>query len=93
MYFNFRKNEVLFYLYSAINYLGCPVNNSTNDIAFENEALVGYIHRVAAIVAKYLGVAEQGFRAVMNCNQDGGQTVNHIHLHVLAGKPLGWRPY
>jgi histidine triad (HIT) family protein len=93
MYFDFRKNDVLFYLYSAINYLGCPVNNSTNDIAFEDEALVGYIHRVAAIVAKYLGVAEQSFRGVINGNQDGGQTVNHIHLHVLAGKPLDLRPY
>jgi histidine triad (HIT) family protein len=64
-----------------------------NDITSEDEALVGYMHRVAAIVAKDLGVAEQGFRAVMNCNDDGGQTVYHIHLHVLAGKALGWPPY
>jgi histidine triad (HIT) family protein len=64
-----------------------------NDISAEDEALVGYMHRVAAIVAKDLGVAEQGFRAVMNCNVDGGQTVYHIHLHVLAGKALGWPPY
>lgn len=66
---------------------------TTNDIAVEDEALVGYMHRVAANVAKDLGVAEQGFRTVMNCNQDGGQTVYHIHLHVLAGKALGWPPY
>ncbi|AEP30913.1 histidine triad nucleotide-binding protein [Brumicola nitratireducens] len=66
---------------------------TTNDIAVEDEALVGYMHRVAANVAKGLGVAEQGFRTVMNCNQDGGQTVYHIHLHVLAGKALGWPPY
>ena len=66
---------------------------TTNDIASEDEALVGYMHRVAANVAKDLGVAEQGFRTVMNCNQDGGQTVYHIHLHVLAGKALGWPPY
>ncbi|MFQ3249175.1 MAG: histidine triad (HIT) family protein [Glaciecola sp.] len=64
-----------------------------NDIDSEDEALVGYMHRVAAIVANDLGVAEQGFRTVMNCNQDGGQTVYHIHLHVLAGKALGWPPY
>lgn len=66
---------------------------TTNDIGAEDEALVGYMHRVAANVAKDLGVAEQGFRTVMNCNQDGGQTVYHIHLHVLAGKALGWPPY
>lgn len=66
---------------------------TTNDISEEDEALVGYLHRVAAKVAKDLGVAEQGYRTVMNCNADGGQTVYHIHLHVLAGKPLGWPPY
>ncbi|MFT6085698.1 MAG: histidine triad (HIT) family protein [Glaciecola sp.] len=66
---------------------------TTNDIEVEDEALVGYMHRVAANIAKDLGVAQQGFRTVMNCNQDGGQTVYHIHLHVLAGKALGWPPY
>jgi histidine triad (HIT) family protein len=66
---------------------------TANDIVAEDEALIGYMHRVAANVAKDLGVAAQGFRTVMNCNQDGGQTVYHIHLHVLAGKALGWPPY
>ena len=64
-----------------------------NDISAEDEAVVGYMHRVASKIAKDLGVAEQGFRTVMNCNQHGGQTVYHIHLHVLAGKALGWPPY
>lgn len=66
---------------------------TTNDIAPEDEAVVGYMHRIAAKIASDLGVAEQGYRTVMNCNKDGGQTVYHIHLHVLAGKPLGWPPY
>lgn len=66
---------------------------TTNDISAEDEAVVGYMHRVAAKVAHELGVAEAGFRTVMNCNEHGGQTVYHIHLHVLAGKPLGWPPY
>jgi histidine triad (HIT) family protein len=66
---------------------------TTNDIAVEDEATVGYMHRVAAKVASDLGVAKSGFRTVMNCNEDGGQTVYHIHLHVLAGKPLGWPPF
>lgn len=64
-----------------------------NDISEQDEAVVGYMHRVAAKIAGELGVAEQGYRTVMNCNADGGQTVYHIHLHVLAGKPLGWPPY
>ncbi|MFW8590592.1 histidine triad nucleotide-binding protein [Glaciecola sp. 2405UD65-10] len=66
---------------------------TTNDISEQDDALVGYMHRVAAKVASDLGVAQQGFRTVMNCNEHGGQTVYHIHLHVLAGKPLGWPPY
>ena len=66
---------------------------TTNDISSEDEAVVGYMHRVAAKVASALGVAEEGYRTVMNCNKNGGQTVYHIHLHVLAGKPLGWPPY
>jgi len=66
---------------------------TTNDISEQDEAVVGYMHRVAAKIAGELGVAEKGYRTVMNCNADGGQTVYHIHLHVLAGKPLGWPPY
>lgn len=64
-----------------------------NDINENNADLVGHLYVVAAKVAKEMGFAEDGYRAVMNCNQNGGQTVYHIHLHVLAGKPLGWPPY
>ena len=64
-----------------------------NDIQIEDKALVGHLYWVASQVAQEKGFAEQGFRTVMNCNEYGGQTVYHIHLHVLAGKPLGWPPY
>ena len=64
-----------------------------NDITPEDEGLVGKLFSAAAHVAKQQGFDEQGFRTVMNCNDYGGQTVYHIHLHVLAGKPLGWPPY
>lgn len=64
-----------------------------NDINEQNAHLVGHLYVVAAKIAAELGFAEDGYRAVMNCNQNGGQTVYHIHLHVLAGKPLGWPPY
>ncbi|WP_299268640.1 histidine triad nucleotide-binding protein [uncultured Psychrosphaera sp.] len=64
-----------------------------NDVNEENAHLVGHLYVVAAKIAAELGFADDGYRAVMNCNEDGGQTVYHIHLHVLAGKPLGWPPY
>ena len=64
-----------------------------NDIAPEDREVVGHLSWVAAQVAAQEGIAEEGYRTVMNCNQYGGQTVYHIHLHVLGGKPLGWPPY
>ena len=64
-----------------------------NDMQEEDKALVGHLHWVATQIAQEQGFAQEGFRTVMNCNEYGGQTVYHIHLHVLAGKPLGWPPY
>jgi histidine triad (HIT) family protein len=64
-----------------------------NDITSEDYTVVGKLSGVAAQLVGEHGMAEQGFRTVMNCNEYGGQTVYHIHLHVLAGKPLGWPPY
>ncbi|WP_404402715.1 histidine triad nucleotide-binding protein [Idiomarina seosinensis] len=64
-----------------------------NDITEENAAIVGHLYVVAAKVAAEQGFAEDGYRCVMNCNEHGGQTVYHIHLHVLAGQPMGWPPY
>jgi len=58
----------------------------------EDEALVGHLVLVATRVARALGVAEDGYRLVMNCGEGGGQTVFHIHLHLLAGRPLSWPP-
>ena len=80
---------------APIHFLVIPKKEiaTTNDISAEDEAVVGYMHRIAAKVAKDFGVDQHGYRTVMNCNADGGQTVYHIHLHVLAGKPLGWPPY
>lgn len=64
-----------------------------NDITPADRELVGHLYLVAGQIAKEQGFADDGYRAVMNCNEYGGQTVYHIHLHVLAGKPLGWPPY
>lgn len=77
------------------HFLVIPKNHITtiNDIKTEHLAIVGKLQLVAAEIAKERGIADDGYRTVMNCNPHGGQTVYHIHLHVLGGKPLGWPPY
>ncbi len=65
---------------------------SANELTAENSAVIGRIFEVAAILAKEQGFAEKGYRIVNNCGEDGGQTVGHLHFHVLAGRNLGWPP-
>jgi len=62
---------------------------TANDIEIEDELLIGKLYSVAKKLAKEQGIAESGYRLIMNCNDDGGQEVYHIHLHLLGGKPLG----
>jgi histidine triad (HIT) family protein len=62
------------------------------DINTQDESLLGKMHTIACQLAKDHGVAESGFRLVSNCNRDAGQSVDHIHLHLLGGRPLGWPP-
>ena len=56
-------------------------------------ALVGYMLGKAGQIAAELGVREKGFRLVINTGEDGGQTVQHLHIHLLGGKPMGWPPF
>ncbi len=63
-----------------------------NELALEDEALVGHLHRVAAQLAREAGHAEAGYRTLFNCNRGAGQTVWHLHLHLLAGRDLTWPP-
>lgn len=65
---------------------------SLNALAPEHDALIGEMVRRAAAIARDKGYAERGFRTVFNTNADAGQTVFHIHLHVLAGRSLTWPP-
>ncbi len=58
----------------------------------DDTALAGHIMLTAAKIAKQLGVSEQGYRTVFNCNRHGGQEVFHIHLHLLAGRQMMWPP-
>ena len=62
--------------------------------ATEDDARVlGRLLLVAAQIAREKGVSEQGYRLVNNCNEYGGQSVYHLHVHLLAGKRLGWPPF
>ena len=63
-----------------------------NDVGPDDDALVGSMLRRAAAIAGERGFAERGFRAVFNTNPEAGQSVFHIHLHVLAGRGLTWPP-
>ncbi len=63
-----------------------------NDIGAEHTALVGELFTAAAAIAAEHGYADDGYRVVMNCNEAAGQTVFHIHLHLLAGRSLSWPP-
>jgi len=65
---------------------------TTNDLAESDQALVGQLLRRAAAIAGEKGYADRGYRTVFNCNAEAGQTVFHIHLHLLAGRNLGWPP-
>lgn len=62
------------------------------DIADGDNELVGRLFQAAAGIAAERGVAQRGFRLVMNCNREAGQTVFHIHLHLLAGRVMHWPP-
>ncbi len=63
-----------------------------NDLTGADESLVGHMHRAAAQVAADEGLAERGYRTLINCNAEGGQTVFHLHLHLLGGRPMTWPP-
>lgn len=64
----------------------------TLDLQPEDDLLVGHLFRVAAELARKRGVAENGFRIVTNTNADAGQSVFHIHFHLLAGRNMAWPP-
>lgn len=65
---------------------------STLELQPEDDALIGHLYRVAAKIATERGVAQSGFRIVANTNADAGQTVFHIHFHLLAGRSMQWPP-
>lgn len=66
--------------------------STVNDLTPEYAGLVGKMYLAAQQIAAGEGVAEPGYRLVMNCNAEAGQSVYHIHLHVLGGRPMSWPP-
>ena len=68
-----------------------PIPRITEATA-EDHKLLGHLLLKAADVARQLGLAEDGFRLVFNSGKDGGETVPHLHCHILGGRKLGWPP-
>ena len=66
--------------------------STINDIVGSNSNIIGLMYEAAAQLARTLNVDKDGYRVVMNCNSNGGQTVYHIHLHFLAGRRFSWPP-
>jgi histidine triad (HIT) family protein len=63
-----------------------------NDASEDDEALIGRLVLRAVRWAKAQGLSDDGYRCVINCNRNGGQTVFHVHLHLLAGRQMHWPP-
>ena len=62
---------------------------TVNDVSAEDEQTLGHMFVVARDIAKQEGIAANGFRLIVNCNQHGGQVVCHLHMHLVGGAPLG----
>ncbi|MBY6197955.1 purine nucleoside phosphoramidase [Vibrio hangzhouensis] len=62
---------------------------TVNDVEAEDEAMMGRMFTVARKIAQEEGIAEDGYRLIVNCNSYGGQEVYHIHMHLVGGRPLG----
>lgn len=66
--------------------------DTLNDVPASEAAILGELMTTAVQLARDNDLADDGYRVVMNCNQNGGQSVYHIHLHLLAGRRLSWPP-
>ena len=79
---------------APVHILIVPVKHiaSVLDLDSSDSAVVGDIFRVAAKLAQDEGIATTGFRVVVNCGRDAGQSVFHLHYHLLGGRVMGWPP-
>lgn len=79
---------------APVHILVIPTKHITtlNDLTPAHNDLVSELIRTATKLASDEGIAEKGYRLVWNCNAEGGQSVYHIHLHLLGGRPMAWPP-
>ena len=79
---------------APLHFLLIPRKHIVNvlDLGREDDALMGHVFRTAATMARERGVADDGFRLVVNTNAGAGQSVFHIHFHFMAGRKLSWPP-
>jgi len=66
--------------------------SSLNEIDMEDHELLGYMLDVARLIAKSEGIAEEGYRLVLNSQEKAGQSIFHLHFHLLGGRRMGWPP-
>lgn len=77
---------------APLHVLIIPKRHLANLNALDDGELGGLLLKTAARIATEQGYADSGYRTVINCNEDGGQTVHHLHLHLLAGRSMHWPP-
>ena len=65
---------------------------TVNDIDIKDASIIGKLFLIAKDIAKEKNIDQDGYRLVMNCNEYGGQSVYHIHLHLIGGRRLSWPP-
>jgi len=91
----YEDNEILAFRdinpAAPVHILVIPKKHITSlvDLKEEDELVIGKIYSVINKIAKQEGIEEKGFRVVVNCGEDGGQEVKHLHFHILGGKKLG----
>ena len=77
---------------APVHVLLVPIIHADNVMAAD-PALVGYMLGKVEEIAETLGIKENGFRLIVNTGKDGGQTVQHLHIHLIGGKAMGWPPF
>lgn len=77
---------------APVHILIIPKKHIATPLDIKDETLIGRLYAVANKIAIDKNIAQSGFRLVMNCNKDAGQSVFHIHLHLLGGRIMGWPP-
>jgi histidine triad (HIT) family protein len=79
---------------APVHFLVVPKQHiaTLNDLEEKHAELIGRMYLAARDIAKEQGIADGGYRSLINCNADAGQTVWHVHLHVLGGRTLTWPP-